>query len=231
MTWSDAKGYFTLWPWPDKKMYCKKMRQATVARLDALWEISNWHDMRNTDKIKQCKSCLTYFSPGTSCQQLVTHATKCRTHVRPPDPNSGVTKRARLDPMQPFGVSVPTIAIPLPPPASPEPEPEPDLPHHSLPPPRLLTAHIDGPDRDPLRARVRQLQALERDLEDVVWGMGLDRATREGLGETAYRNALEFIGVVQRAINDITARQNRIAADEHGLPVLDRPWALPDRPG
>ncbi|KAG9390465.1 hypothetical protein J8273_7816 [Carpediemonas membranifera] len=77
MTWAQCKPHYTLWPWPEKKAMCKKMKPDTVLRLDQLWaDPGRGH--KDSDMIKQCRGCQAYFSPGTSSQQLLTHIRKCQ---------------------------------------------------------------------------------------------------------------------------------------------------------
>ncbi|KAG9393629.1 hypothetical protein J8273_4929 [Carpediemonas membranifera] len=92
MTWAQGKPHYILWPWPDKKNMCKKMKPETVARLDQLWEDPT-RKHKDSEMIKQCRSCSAFFSPGTSSQQLLTHIRKCQgiTIVNEFDPNPAFT--------------------------------------------------------------------------------------------------------------------------------------------
>ncbi len=187
------------------------MKPETIMRLDALWAGGDWSDRKDSEKVKQCKTCMTYFSPGTSTQQLLTHASKCQSKATLAAHHDSFFKRPRVDPgsfVDPSRINAPsTITTTVPSVTVHADMPTPQPATHSLPPPLILTAHIAEDVRDPLRARVRELQIREKELEHMIQDL------MHRTNESVYMRTLDYLRVVQTAINDVTARQHKLDAE------------------
>ncbi|KAG9389770.1 hypothetical protein J8273_8447 [Carpediemonas membranifera] len=139
-----VREFFILHSWSEKRNiggFTGKMKPETIDRLDKIW--SRAGEKKVADHVKECRRCGRYFSPGTSHQQLLTHARKCE--VRHAD-----GKRARLE--SGFtGAPVPVMAR-----------------HH---PPALvpqLVGLIDDHSMDPIQMRLNELSRKEMELHDMA---------------------------------------------------------------
>ncbi|KAG9391065.1 hypothetical protein J8273_7339 [Carpediemonas membranifera] len=139
-----VREYFLLHSWPDTKErggFLSKMKPETIQRLDRVWDRPG--EKKVSDHVKECLRCGRYFSPGTSHQQLLTHARKCQ--LREGEQSAGAHKRARIDR---FGEALPSTTMPA----------------ATIP----LIGRIDPGATDQLQRRLNDLSAKELELHAIV---------------------------------------------------------------
>ncbi|KAG9396981.1 hypothetical protein J8273_1330 [Carpediemonas membranifera] len=193
----DIKVYFYLWPWPDKKQHCGRMKSETIEQLDVLWA-SNWSRRKDSEKIKQCKRCGSFFAPGTSNGQLMRHAQRCNDQILE-------DHLAFKGPITPPAQDSFTIF---------------DAP--SIPPPMLstgitatyaeLTAHIES--ESPLAERQGELESREAVLDQLIQSQVDDKGNGLGNGEVTFKRLLDFYQAIQYSLTDIGSRIRRTEAEE-----------------
>ncbi len=167
------------------------MKPETIMRLDDIWSDTS-REHKDTDKVKQCRGCKAYFSPGTSSQQLLTHLQKC--HV-----DKGIT-----DTDYPGALSMETHH-PLPPHAADQRVAYTRGPCEDAEIRPLLQA-VTSPDPSVIRARLRELANKEQQLSARL-AQSMVYVSNSAF--TGHLNSLDHVVEAIAILTEKLARTNR----------------------
>ncbi|KAG9391500.1 hypothetical protein J8273_6262 [Carpediemonas membranifera] len=193
----SVRESFVLHSWPDKREtggFLGKMKPETVHRLDRIWDRDG--DKKVADHVKECRRCGRYFSPGTSHQQLLTHARKCelRMAVMP------AAKRARME--NGYGDT---------------------FTHNSMGRAAMMAqipepiGHIDEHSSDPLQQRLNALSRKEHQVYQLAKAKEVDEPM-----SAAYARTLAYLRVIQTGIGDIFQQQHACLTVTDAVHVQDK---------